>query len=774
MFDFITKLFDTSGFPPRWYCGSWTSGHGWLHILSDLGVWSAYVAIPCVLGYFVLRKKDVPFPTIFWLFGAFILACGTTHLMEVLIFWWPAYRLAGVIKLFTALISWATVVALVPITPRALMMRSPTELEAEIARRREVEAQLLEAQADLENQVRERTLALQESEERHRMLVELHHDAILVNDGEKVIFANPAAARLLGGQSPEDLLGRRQLDFLPADLHAAAVDRWDKVVHTGTPAPRLEQKWRRLDGSLVLVEIAVYRFPGRGQPQLLVIARDLTERQRSEALFRIAVEAAPNGMLMVKHDGGITLANDQVQKMFGYHAEELIDQPVEKLVPARWREKHPGYRGLFFGDPRTRSMGGGRELFGLRKDGSEFPVEIGLQPVPMAEGLSVLASIIDVSERRRAEEALRQSETRFRQLADAMPQIVWAARPDGYLDYYNERWYEFTGFPKDMGGDESWTPILHSDDLPMSLEVWYGAVRSGQQYQIEYRFKDRRTGGYRWFLGRALPVKDEQGRVVRWFGTCTDIADQKRAEEALRDLNTTLELRVAERTAAAEERAREVQASLEENQVLLREIHHRVKNNLQVISSLLDLQSQYTRDESMVEMFRESQNRVRSMALVHERLYQSEVLSSIDFGEYLNNLVSQLSTTYSVSGRPVRFDLDLEPVRLSIDAAVPCGLAVNELVSNCLKYAFPDRECGVVSIRLAQGGGDVVLSVHDDGIGLPEPITFQNPKTFGLRLVNALVEQLHGKARVERSGGTTVQITFPRERSKAGQGETRP
>ena len=93
--EFLTRLFDTSDFPARWHCGRWTAGHGWLHILSDLGVWSAYVAIPCVLGYFVLRRKDIPFRTIFLLFGAFILACGTTHLMEALMFWWPAYRLAG-------------------------------------------------------------------------------------------------------------------------------------------------------------------------------------------------------------------------------------------------------------------------------------------------------------------------------------------------------------------------------------------------------------------------------------------------------------------------------------------------------------------------------------------------------------------------------------------------------------------------------------------------------------------------------------------------------
>src|SRR5260370_42278717 len=119
MRDFLSHLFDTAGFPARWDCGTWSSGHGWLHILSDLGVWSAYVAIPCVLGYFVLRKKDMPFRTIFLLFGAFILACGTTHLMEAFLFWWPAYRLAGAIQLFSALVSLGPVAAPFAVTPWA-------------------------------------------------------------------------------------------------------------------------------------------------------------------------------------------------------------------------------------------------------------------------------------------------------------------------------------------------------------------------------------------------------------------------------------------------------------------------------------------------------------------------------------------------------------------------------------------------------------------------------------------------------------------------------
>lgn len=136
----------------------------------------------------------------------------------------------------------------------------------------------------------------------------------------------------------------------------------------------------------------------------------------------------------------------------------------------------------------------------------------------------------DITARKLAEAALRESEARFHQLADSMPQIVWAARPDGYADYYSQRWYDFTGFPERYGHG-SWEPILHPDDVQRCVETFFRCVRSGEPYEIEYRFKDRFRGGYRWFMGRALPVRNDQGEIVRWFGTCTDIDDVKRAEE---------------------------------------------------------------------------------------------------------------------------------------------------------------------------------------------------------------------------------------------------
>jgi PAS domain-containing protein len=206
MVDFLTNLLDTSGFPPRWYCGSWTTSLGLLHILSDLCVWSAYLAIPCVLVYFAVRRRDVPFRFVFLLFGAFILACGTTHLMDAIVFWWPAYRLAGVFKLLTALVSWGTVFALVRVGPKAFTLGSPEEVKREARARRRVE----ELNEQLHREIKQRTWAvscLRQSERRYRSLVEAS-TAIVWNMPSSGLFESeqPGWSRFTG-QRREELLG---------------------------------------------------------------------------------------------------------------------------------------------------------------------------------------------------------------------------------------------------------------------------------------------------------------------------------------------------------------------------------------------------------------------------------------------------------------------------------------------------------------------------------------------------------------------------------------
>ncbi|MGE5315130.1 MAG: sensor histidine kinase [Acidobacteriota bacterium] len=233
------------------------------------------------------------------------------------------------------------------------------------------------------------------------------------------------------------------------------------------------------------------------------------------------------------------------------------------------------------------------------------------------------------------------------------------------------------------------------------------------------------------------PIRDEHGAILGLMGIARDISDRKAFEEKL-------------------------YAALQEKETLLKEIHHRVKNNMQVISSMLHLQAESISDPELARFFIESQNRVKTMAMIHEKLYQSKDLARINFGDYLRTLMISLVRSYGMGNvRPV---IEAEEILLGVNVAIPCGLIVNELVSNTLKHAFPAGMTGSIRVRLAQApAGALVLSVSDDGVGLPEEMDPATADTLGLKLVGILVQQLSGTMSVQRGRGTTFTITFPQE-----------
>ncbi len=205
---------------------------------------------------------------------------------------------------------------------------------------------------------------------------------------------------------------------------------------------------------------------------------------------------------------------------------------------------------------------------------------------------------------------------------------------------------------------------------------------------------------------------------------------------------------------------RKIIASLEEKEVLLKEIHHRVKNNLQVISSILNLQSMYVKDKNTLEILDESRNRIRSMAIIHEHLYQTKNFSSILFTDYIRNIVSNLIASYNIDDKKIDFIDELEIVQLNIDQAIPCGLILNELVSNSLKYAFPAKKGGTILVALKEIGNSIELRIEDNGRGFPENFNIFKTNTLGLQLVSTLVEQLEGQINYESYHGIKYLITF--------------
>ena len=273
----------------------------------------------------------------------------------------------------------------------------------------------------------------------------------------------------------------------------------------------------------------------------------------------------------------------------------------------------------------------------------------------------------------------------------------------------------------------------------------------------------------------AAPIRDIKGSIIGAVLVFQDITERKKAEEQLIRLKEELEDRVKERTAELtdvnkmlvhqinERTAVEIQLkkSLEEKVVLLKEVHHRVKNNLQIISSLLCLQSEYIKDKKTVEVFLETQNRVMSMATIHELLYQSDDVASIELGDYIHNLAHELFNSYEALSNDISLEINVENISLDLDKAIPCGLIINEITSNCLKHAFPAGKKGEIVISVHSGNdGNIELIVGDNGIGLPKDIDIQNPETLGLELISTLTEQLGGKLKVDSRNGTKFKLTF--------------
>lgn len=350
----------------------------------------------------------------------------------------------------------------------------------------------------------------------------------------------------------------------------------------------------------------------------------------------------------------------------------------------------------------------------------------------------------EIFARKKAEEKIRETAEEWEITFNSISDFVSIQTKDYRIVKVNKAFADaFKVKPEELSGKHCYE-LVHEDQRPCPDCPFEHVLKTKKPKMSE--FFEPHLGVY--VQVSVSPIFNTKDEIIGNVHIVKDITERKQAEN-------------------------QIKASLEEKEILLREIHHRVKNNLQIMSSLLALQSEHFKDEQVIERYKESHNRIRSMALIHEKLYQSEGLRKIDFKDYIEDLVSGLYGAYHIDSSRILPKIKVKDVSMGINTAIPCGLIINELVTNSLKHAFPAPaeekaeeleigRTGEIKITLEKTDeNEIELLVRDSGIGIPEDIDFRGSKTLGLHLVAMLAEnQLQGKIELDRSGGTKFQITF--------------
>lgn len=467
------------------------------------------------------------------------------------------------------------------------------------------------------------------------------------------------------------------------------------------------------------------------------ILEDITVRRqteialrKSEARIRVILDSLPDPVFVSNKEGVLLDSHSS--------APQLYYRPPEEFLGKRITEVIPGLIGQQLMRAIVEAAKGNHQLV-------EYPLliqselrhfEARLAPLDAEQ---VLTIVRDVTEQKRAEE-----ERFIRKIAEAVPHTMYVYDLDEeHYVYINHQARQNFGYSPEeiMGmGRTFFTNHLHEDDLARfpELVARWNDVRDDHLFETEYRLRHA-NGEWRWFAGRdTVFLRNPDGHVRQIIGTAHDITEYKRAQQ-------------------------QILAALKEKEALLKEVHHRIKNNLQIITSLLNLQAAQIKDTTVLQIFTETKNRVRSMALLHETLYSTENLARIDFARYVDRLCAHLFRSYGVDPRRIGLQTAIAGVTLDLDQAIPCGLIINELVSNAIKYAFPDDRTGTVWVTLQPYTDDQYqLCIRDNGIGLPVALDLTRTESLGLRLVHDLTLQLSGELIMIRVAGAAFTILFKR------------
>jgi len=453
-------------------------------------------------------------------------------------------------------------------------------------------------------------------------------------------------------------------------------------------------------------------------------------RQNHET-YKLLYENAPMAYQSLDIDGNLIKVNKTWLKKLGYTTEEVVGNWFGNFLSPPSLEK---FRTNF---PRFKEAGevSNVEFEMVKADGAiivvSFDGKIGYDSKGNFKQTHCIFK--DITAQKTAETAMVESQRYYKTIFENTGTATIIIEKDSTLSLVNTQFEQLYGMQgNEIEGKLKWTDMVTSQYIP----------------QMQKYHKRRRNNPDAVPRNYEFDFVDSAGNIKNIFVTVAIIPGTAKSLVSLQDITYS------------KDTERELKTTISEKDTLLREIHHRVKNNLQIISSLLNLQSRYIKDSEALDVFTESQNRVRSMAIVHEKLYQSNNISKIDFSEYLSDLVTSLFYSYNIQPNKISIETDIENIFFDVDTCIPCGLIVNELLTNCVKHAFPNNKSGHVYIGLHDEEGTYTLNVSDDGVGFPKSIDYKNTETLGLQLVTNLVNQLEGSLEILNNVGTSFKIEF--------------
>ena len=581
--------------------------------------------------------------------------------------------------------------------------------------------------------------SLQKSEERFRAVAESAVDAIVTTDiNGEVLFCNDSLGTIFGYPQYE-IIGKNLTVLMP--------DRFKKVYINGLERFKVFGEHRRVgkilitiglrkDGSEFPFEMSLSAWKTGKKSYFTSIIRDITERKHmedslreSERNYRIIFENTGTATVIVDEDMTISDVNSEVEKLTGFKREEIVGKM--KWTDFAIKVEHERLQNYFIKrklDPDSAP----REFETQVKDknGNVKDILVTVANIP-GTGKTVL-SFLDITSRKNMEDKLHQAVEEWERTFDAVPDLIAIINNDYRVVRVNKAMADRLGVgPDDCVGLICYEAV-HGSNEPHILCPHRQLLEDGLEHTGEIH--EEHLGGD--FIVSVSPLQYE-GNLMGGVHVARDVTNLKNVEK-------------------------ELITSLHQKELLIKEIHHRVKNNLQIISSLLDLQEGYVKgDPTAVNVLKESQNRVKSMAMIHEKLYESPNLTHINFYDYIQKLVYDLFHSYSVKNNTIIPVINVDNIFVNMETAVPLGLIISELISNSIKYAFPNHKTGKISIDLHSNNEEFELLISDNGVGFPKNLDFRNIKsTLGLKLVNSLVKQIDGSIHLDKNQGTKFTIKF--------------